>query len=200
DLLSTILGHGDSSILWQEIREHAGLVHTIDASAWNPGTSGMFCVSFTCDAAKREAATAAVSRSLARRVTHGFTSAQLKKALRQLVVGEINTRKTMSGQASRLGAAEVVVGDLDFSRSYFERLRTIAPGELKRALKHYLVPERLTAISINPTAAAATAAPLVVTARDTHDFTETRLSNGARLLLQRDSHLPNLHLRLIMQA
>src|ERR1035437_3377439 len=162
DLLAAILGHGDSSILWQEIREQAGLVHSIDAAAWNPGTSGLFCISFTCDGAKREAATAAIVRTLSRRAAHGFTAPQLKKALRQLVVGEINTRKTMSGQASRLGAAEVVVGDLDYSRAYFERLRAVAPGELKRALKTYLVPARLTAISLNP-AVAAGAAPVGVT-------------------------------------
>ena len=34
----------------------------------------------------------------------------------------------------------------------------------------------------------------------TQDFTEMRLSNGTRLLLQRDPHLPNLHLRLVLQA
>jgi zinc protease len=32
------------------------------------------------------------------------------------------------------------------------------------------------------------------------DFTETRLPNGARLLLQSDRHLPNLHLRLLCQG
>src|ERR1043165_8435358 len=48
DLLATVLGHGDSSVLWDEIRERAGLVHTIDASSWNPGSSGLFCVVFTC--------------------------------------------------------------------------------------------------------------------------------------------------------
>ena len=200
DLLSTILGHGDSSVLWQEIREKAGLVHTIDASAWNPGTCGLFCVSFTSDAAKREAGTAAIARTLARCATRGFTAAQLKKALRQLVVGEINTRKTMSGQASRLGAAEVVVGDLDFSRSYFERLRTITPGELKRVLKAYIVPERLTVISLNPASSAPAGEPHSVAAGVTSDFTETKLPNGARLLLQRDARLPNLHFRLIVQG
>src|SRR6185369_9672358 len=92
DLLSTILGHGDSSILWQEVREKAGLVHTIDASAWNPGTCGLFCVSFTSDAAKREPATAAIARALAHGAAKAFTAAQLKKALRQLVVSEINTQ------------------------------------------------------------------------------------------------------------
>ena len=80
--------------------------------------------------------------------------AQLKKALRQLVVSEINTRKTMSGQASRLGTAEVVVGDLDHSRAYFERLSTITSADSSGRLSAYLVPARLTSISLNPTASA----------------------------------------------
>ncbi len=198
DLLGTILGAGDSSVLWQSIREKAGLVHTIDAQSWNPGSVGLFCVSFTCDAAKREAASAAIERELVRCAARGFTASQLRKARRQLVVGEINTRKTMAGQASRLGAAEVVVGDLDYSRTYFEQLAAVTPADLRSVLKHYLVPSRVTSISLNPTAAgpAANAATRVsVTA--SRDFEEITLGNGARLLLQPDSRLPNLHFRLL---
>jgi len=200
DLLSMVLGSGDSSVLWQDIREKTGLVHTIDASSWNPGTSGLFCISFTADADKRLAATAAIQRSLTRCATRGFTAAQLKKALRQLVVGEINIRKTMSGQASRLGAAEVVVGDLDYSRAYFERIRDITPAELRRVLRIYLTPTRLTSISLNPVASAPPAGLGTAAAWAPADFSEFRLPNGARLLLQPDHRLPNLHLRFIMQG
>lgn len=200
DLLATVLGSGDASILWQEIREQAGLVHTIDASSWNPGSSGLFCVSFTAEAAKRTAAAAAIQRSLARWAARDFPVAHLRKALRQLVVGEINSRKTMSGQASRLGVAEVVVGDLDHSRAYFERLGKVTPAELRRVLKTYVVPSRLTSISLNPAAAASGQSPAAVAAASTPDFSETRLPNGARLLLQRDPRLPNLHLRLMVQG
>ena len=198
DLLATILGYGDSSILWQAIREKARLVHSIDAHAWNPGSGGLFCVSFTCDADRREAAASAIQREFGRRAAHGFSPRLVAKALRQAVVGEINTRKTMSGQAARLGLAEVVVGDLDYSRTYFERLRAITSGDLRRMIQIYLVPERLTAVSINP----AGAAPVARGRADegglsVPDFEETALTNGARLLLQRDPRLPNLHLRLL---
>ena len=200
DLLATVLGHGDSSVLWREIRERTGLVHTIDASSWSPGTSGLFCVSFTSDGAKRTKAVAAIEQSLARCATRGFSPAELKKALRQLVVGEINSRKTMSGQASRLGAAEVVAGDLDYSRTYFQHLRSVTPADVQRVLKTYLLPERLTSISLNPAASApAPDAPGTATAVIS-DFTEFHLPNGARLLLQPDRRLPNLHLRFIVQA
>ncbi|HVS52172.1 MAG TPA: pitrilysin family protein [Opitutaceae bacterium] len=200
DLIATILGHGDSSILWHEIRERAGLVHTIDASSWNPGSLGLFCVSFTCDTDKRAAATAAIERTLARCIARGFTATQRRKALRQLVVAEINSRKTMSGQAARLGTAEVVVGDLDHSRTYFEQLRATTLADLRRVAKKYLVAGRLTSVSINPLAAAP-AAPRVETGPGAApDFSELKLPNGARLLLQRDPRLPNLHLRIMLQG
>ena len=200
DLLATVLGGGDSSVLWQEIREKADLVHSIDASSWNPGSSGLFCVGYTADADKRPAAIAAIERTLARCATKGFTPAQLKKALRQVVVGEINTRKTMSGQASRLGAAEVVVGDLDYSRSYFEQLRAVTPAGLSRVLKTYLLPARLTSISLNPTAAAMTVIASEEARTAMPDFEEIKLPNGARLLLQVNKHLPNLHFRLAVNG
>ena len=200
DLLATVLGGGDSSVLWQEIREKAALVHSIDASSWNPGSSGLFCIGYTADADKRLAAVAAIEATLARRLEKGFTAGQIKKALRQVVVGEINTRKTMSGQASRLGAAEVVVGDLDYSRSYFDELRAVTPADLSRMVRTYLVPSRLTSISLNPVAAGIAAAVAEKSRGGLRDFDEIRLANGTRLLLQPDHRLPNVHFRLAVNG
>jgi zinc protease len=198
DVLAMVLGHGDSSVLWQAVREKARLVHTIDASSWNPGTTGLFTVSFTSDPGQREPAVGAIERALRRASQQGFTISQVRKAVRQLVVSEINSRKTVAGQAARLGLAEVVVGDLDFSRTYFQRLRAVTPLALRRVLRQYLVPERRTWVSLNPQpappAAAGNLAPAPVRVAD---FTEERLSNGARLLVQRDARLPNLHFRLL---
>jgi zinc protease len=200
DLLAVVLGGGDSSVLWQQIREKRRLVHSIDASSWNPGSSGLFCVTFTCDAGKREEAEGAILEvisSLAK--ARSFTPRQVRKAYRQAVVGEINTCKTMSGQASRLGIAEVVVGDLDFSATYFDRLARVGPADLARALRQYLVAGRLVSVSLEPEAPAAPAAARAKRAAPAGraDFEEVRLSNGARLVFQVDRRLPNLHLRLL---
>jgi len=54
----------DSSVLWQAIREKAGLVHGIDAQVWNPGTAGLFLISFTCDAGRRGRRTPQLNASL----------------------------------------------------------------------------------------------------------------------------------------
>ncbi|MFI5356763.1 MAG: M16 family metallopeptidase [Opitutales bacterium] len=197
DVLAMILGAGESSLLWQQVREKAGLVHSIDATSWNPGSTGLFYISILCDADKRERATAAIGRELARLRRQGCPAARMRQAVRQLVVSEINTRKTMSGQASRLGVAEVVVGDLSFSRSYFEALVRLTPRDLQRVLGQYLVPDTCTSVSLNPAPIAATNNPAPKQAAPARaEFEEITLSNGARLLLQPDPTLPNLHLRL----
>jgi len=198
DVLSMILGVGDSSILWQRIREKLGLVHSIDATSWNPGSTGLFYISFTCDAAKREAVPEAIERELQKLRKTGITASQIEKAVRQLVVGEINSRKTMSGQASRLGVAEVVVGDLDFSRTYFARLAKLTTGDLKQVLVTYLNPANRTSVSLNPQPTSLEGVPTKTAAKLPRvGFEEITLPNGARLLLQPDHALPNVHLRLL---
>jgi zinc protease len=197
DLVSAMLGGGDSSVLWQEVREKAGLVHTIDTHSWTPAGMGLFYISYTCDAGKREAASAAIEKLLRHYAARGFTPAQLKKAIRQLVVGEINSRKTMSGQASRLGSAEVVVGDIGFTKTYFERLHAATNADFKRVLQTYLVPARQTAVSLNPLASAEQAATAKKAKPAGLEFEEIKLPNGTRLLLQQEPHLPNIHLRLL---
>lgn len=197
DLLATLLGGGDSSVLWQSLREKQELVHTIDAHSWTPGEAGLFFISYTCEAEQREKAAAAVWRELQACAKKGFSRAAVQKALQQIIVGEINSRKTMSGQAARLGAAEVSVGDLDYSRSYFAALRRTTAADLKRVLRQYFVPERLTSVSLNP-AAARPAAPAISDAagRDVA-FEELRLPNGARIVFQEEPRLPNVHLRFL---
>lgn len=197
DLLAMVLGHGDSSLLWQSIREEARLVHSIDAMAWSPGTSGLLYISYLADPDRRAAAEQAILAELARIAKKGISPRLLAKAVRQAVTSEISGRKTMSGQASRLGAGEVVVGDINYTRTYFARLFALTPADLQRVMRTYLVPEKLTAVSSNPAGkAAAPALRNLGAGGPSLDFSELTLPNGARLLLQPNQQLPNLHLRL----
>ncbi|MGH7997263.1 MAG: M16 family metallopeptidase [Opitutaceae bacterium] len=199
DLLSLLLGHGDSSLLWQRLREKDRLVHTIDASCWNPGDSGLFCIAFTTDAERREPALAAVDR-LVRTCARDLTAPRLLQAVRQLVSGEVAARQTMSGQASRLGAAEVVAGDVNFSRGYFERVRSATPGDLRRVLATHLVERVRTTASINPKGARTASAASPRAAAGPAEFSVTEEPGGSRLIVQRDPRLPLVHFRLMFQG
>ncbi len=198
DMLAYILGNGKSSLLWRVLREEKRLVQHIDASCWNPGSQGLLWISYTCEPQHRAAVEAEIQRLLAEDVAAEVTAETLSKAVRQAMVGEVNGRKTMSGQASRLGVAEMVVGELNYPQVYFSRLLALTPDDLLRVAVRYLVPSRLTALSLEPEEAAATMSGPVATARQLPDFEEVCLPNGARLLIQPEPNFPKVHLRLAM--
>lgn len=195
DLLSSVLGHGNSSILWNAVREKRRLVHSIDAYSWNPGTVGLFYIPFICEPGKLEAARDAVYAELRRVAERGLPPALLRKAIRQAVAGEVNGRKTMAGQASRLGVAEVVVGDLSYSKHYFERLTAITVADVRRVAATYLQPSRLTSVSLNPRREVAKNGT-VASEPELRDFEAIEGPNGSTLLLLQDRRLPSVHMRM----
>ncbi len=201
DLLAVVIGYGDSSPLWRELREKRRLVHSIDAHHWSPGEAGLFALFFSCDPDKREAAEQAARRELERLAAKGFTRAELARAVRQLVVGEVNGRKTTSRRAARLGSAEVVAGDLDFSRTWFGRVAAATPADLRRVLREWLTPRRENTVSLDPVSGPAKdKTAKIAPARPASDWTLKTLPNGVRLLLRRDDRQPNLHLQLVCEG
>lgn len=197
DILAAVLGSGKSSILWKRLRDERQLVHDIDAMTWKPAGGGLLGVSFTADAEKRGAAEAAVMEVIERTLAEGVSQTQVDKALRQALVSEINIRKTVSGQASRLGIAEVVAGDLGFSRSYFQRLARVGADRLAGLGRKYLSEEGLTAVSLDPLASRPAGGRVRAASGKTVRFEETTLANGARLLFHHDDRIPNVHIRLV---
>jgi zinc protease len=202
DLLAVVLGYGDSSPLWQQLREKKRLVHSIDAHHWSPGEAGLFAIFFNCDPEKRDAAEFAIRRELARLAAKGFAPAALKRAVRQLVVGEIGGRRTVSRRASRLGSAEVVAGDLDFSRTWFARVASATPADLRRVLAKHLVASRENTVSLDPVGAAGSGSAALppASASCSSDWRLRTLPNGVRLLLRCDERQPNLHLHLVCEG
>jgi zinc protease len=195
DMLASGLGHGHSAHLWCTLRDEAQLVHDVSVHSWNPGDRGLFWVSYFCDPGKRERVEKAILNELERVKEKGLPISALEKARRSALVGEINTRKTMSGQASRLGMAEVVVGEIGYPESYHERLEKVTMKELQAVARRYFRVDQLTSVSLNQKQAEdRTFAP----ARDRQrpaDFELRRLSNGALLVWQEDHRLPKVNMR-----
>ncbi len=200
DMLAAVLGGGNSSLLWKRLRDEKKLVHYIEASSWCPASSGLFWISYLCDEDKREAAQAGILEEIAKIARQGLSSRHLEKAKRQALVGEVNIRKTMSGQASRLGLSEVVVGDIGYPRNYFRRLHGVTAEALVGHIYSYLTLERLTAVSLNGRHSSHGRRILSSGGAVSADFESISLSNKARLLFYRDDRLPKVNLRVVARG
>jgi len=198
DALAHALGGGESSLLWERLRNQKKLVHYIDCRNWNPGSQGLFWVSYVCEPALQAEVESAILALIAEVAESGFSEEAVEKARRQALSSEINGRKTMSGQASRLGLGEVVIGDINYGRGYLERLHAVQPADLQCALRQYLIPQTMCSVTLGPVdVAAVTIADKPVLAQ-LQPFERLSFSNGARLLLQQDHRLPKVHLRCVI--
>ncbi len=200
DVLSLILGSGNSSMLSAHLREETQWAHAVDASNWTPGTVGVFYIALVCDPGKREGAIAALHAYLESLTVDDFTAERVGKAVRQVISAEINARKTVSGQASKLGAAEVVIGDVGYAENYLRRVSEVTPSELFRVLKKWLRRDRLSTITLNPLSSATTDSDSASVSRPSLDFETHVQANGSALLLRENNRLPNMHLRLVMNG
>lgn len=200
DALAHALGGGESSLLWERLRNQQKQVHYIDCRNWNPGDSGLFFIAYVCDPEKSHAVENAIHQTLEEVAATGFPESVVEKARRQALSSEINGRKTMSGQASRLGLGEAVIGDIYYGRRYLKRLQAVSPGDLQAVAKHYLVEENKSAVTLGPTPKVVENSAALEEKLALEPFEQIDFSSGARLLLQRDARLPKVHLRCVLQA
>jgi zinc protease len=200
DALAHALGGGESSLLWEELRNREKQVHYIDCRNWNPGDSGLLFIAYVCDAEKSHAVETAILQILERVAANGFPESVVEKARRQALSSEINGRKTMSGQASRLGLGEVVIGDIYYGRRYLKRLQTVCSADLQAVAAHYLVAENKSSVTLGPGPKVVKSSAALEEKLALKPFEQVDLSSGARLLMQRDARLPKVHLRCVLQA
>ncbi len=201
DALAHALGGGESSLLWERLRNEQKLVHYIDCRNWNPGGRGLMWISYVCDPEQQGEVEAAIHDVIRDVCESGLSESVVEKARRQALSGEINGRKTMSGQASRLGLGEVVIGDIHYGRRYLKRLQSVTPQDLQLVAKAYLVEESMSAVTLGPKSdeeAAQSEAMADVLALAPFELVE--FPSGARLLLQEDHRLPKVHIRCVMRG
>lgn len=198
DALAHALGGGESSLLWERLRNKAKLVHYVDCRNWNPGDNGLFMISYICDTERSSEVEAAIHALIDEVVTRGFERDVVNKACRQALSSEINGRKTMSGQATRLGVGEVVIGDTNYARRYLNRLRSVGNEDLQAVAQHYLVDANLSAVTLGPEPEGAGGGDIEEERLTLAPFEEIKFESGARLLLQQDTRLPKVHLRAIL--
>lgn len=200
DSLAQALGGGESALLWQRLRNQRKLVNYIDCRNWNPGTSGLLCISYACESGKVEAVEAGIQSVLEEVSEKGLPESIVEKARRQALSAEINGRQTMSGQASRLGLGELVIGDIHYGLRYLKRLETLCASDVQEVARRYLVEEGRSSVSIGP-------APIKVERSSPSGktfapkpFETIDLKSGARLLLQQDKRLPKVHFRCVLRG
>ncbi|MGI9553827.1 MAG: M16 family metallopeptidase, partial [Thermodesulfobacteriota bacterium] len=151
DVISNIMGAGDSSRLNRRIKEELGLVTSIYSYSFTPKYDGVFVVGGTLQADKVDEAFKEIIKEVYKIKYLPVSNDELKKAQVNLESSSIYSKETMQGQAQKLGVFEVEAGDYKYEQEYLDRVSRVTPEDVKRIANKYFVDSNITAGALLPT-------------------------------------------------
>jgi zinc protease len=144
DLLSMVLGSGDSSRLYRNVKDRQRLVHTVSAHSYTPLDPGLLMIDASLEGDQIEPALAAIRDEIDRLTAFGPSEIELERARVNLLSHEVREKETMQGQARKYGYYETLADGIELEEQYLERVRRATPEDLQRVAEKYLVPEHVT--------------------------------------------------------
>lgn len=144
DVLSLILGQGDSSRLVKRLRIDQAVVNSVGASSFSPVDQGVFAVSMGYNKENLGKAAEIISEEIVKIVTDPISADEIKKAVINLESEEFYSLETVDGLSRKIGSLEFYFQDQKFQEKYLKAIRSITPKDLKRVAKKYLWNKNMT--------------------------------------------------------
>jgi len=216
DVLSVVLGHGESSLLSRAVRFRRRLVNDVYAYAYTPRDRGLMIVGATLHHDDLLTATAAVLEETTRLREESVVSREIEKARTIIESEAVYLRETAQGVSRKLGFYQAVLGDLAREQAYYDAVRRVTTDDVRRVARRYLLPEGLTCVSLAPNAAEGSIAQEALEEATQGAFRRRRarpsqtpgrsgavraeLPSGARVLVLPDHGVPVVSFRMVWLA
>jgi zinc protease len=150
DLLSSILGEGQTSRLYHEVKDKRGLVDAVSSGSYTPKDPGLLMVGATGSAKKAPEALRQILVQvfgMAASRPEGSELARAKTRTESVFVYSLESQGSLAGH---IGSFEVTLGDAAFETKYLQKIRGVTAADIERVAKKYLKPERLNASFVLP--------------------------------------------------
>ncbi len=150
DLLSIILGSGQTSRLYREVKDRRGLVDSVSAYSYTPKDPGILMVGATADTAKAEGALGEILFQTFRMAAQPPEGQELARAKASTESDFLYSLESQGSLARHVGFFEVTLGDAAFERKYLRKIRAVTAEDLLAVARRYLRPENLTVAAVLP--------------------------------------------------
>lgn len=144
DMLSMILGMGDSSRLVQKLRIEKAWVNSVGASTYNPKDKGLFLISMGFNPENIQGIFQTLQEEILRFFQAPPTADEIRRALVNLESEEYYSLESVDGIARKLGHLEFYFQDQKALQKYLKALHAMTAEKLLKLAKKYFNPEQLT--------------------------------------------------------
>lgn len=147
DVLSTILGDGRSSILYQTIKEQKQLAYSISANNSTYKESGVFAINANFTPENSAKLQKAIFEEVAKIRKNGVTSEQLNIAKSIIERDTYYERESIENIASGIGYTTTLTDNPKYYDEYLNKIKNVTANDVKMAARKYLK-ENQSAVSI----------------------------------------------------
>ena len=130
-LLSSVLGSGMSSRLWQEVREKRGLCYSIYSYGAGHAETGLFAIYTALGRETEEEALTAIVSAVARFAREGVTAGELDRAREQSKANVILGLESTQAHMSELGRGELLQGRVMDADEIIAAYDAVTAGDVK---------------------------------------------------------------------
>jgi zinc protease len=150
DLLADILGSGQTSRLYREVKDARGLVDSVSAYAYTPKDEGVLIVSATGAAEKAKETLREILRQTFLLAAAPPQGQEIDRAKTSVESDFVYSLESVGSLARHVGFFETTLGDGAFERKYLQKIRGVSAGDILAAARKYLKPENLTVAVVVP--------------------------------------------------
>ncbi len=150
DLLSSILGQGESSRLVHRLRVENPLVQSCHCGTFTPKDPGLFAISFSCVEEKVEEALKIILEELMKILESEPSQEEMKRVITSFESEEFYGLETVGGLASKLGHFEFLTGNPDYFSKYIRQIYELRPHQVTQIARKYLVSDRMAVTAVVP--------------------------------------------------
>ncbi|GAB4335838.1 MAG: pitrilysin family protein [Candidatus Abyssubacteria bacterium] len=200
DVLAIILGGGDTSRLYRELRQNRSIVYNVEAWSATPKDPGMFWIASSFEPENYEAVKAGIWEQIEKLRSEPVSEHELETARAKVLSNYIFSRESVEGQARSLGYGELDAHDIHFDRRYVESVSRVTADDITRVVKTYFRNDASVVATLMP--GQTTPAPSEPQ-RQPEQATETRiqkevLANGLTLLMRENHDNQSVAVRLVV--
>jgi len=195
DVAAYILAEGESSRMVQRLKYDRQLVLSVGSASYTPHfANGLFAIMASARADCWQEAAEEILADVYRLRDELVDPTELAKAKKQKASELVFSQQTVQHAADSLGRNFISTGDPLFDRTYVENIQKVTAEEIREVARRYFEPQRLNRVIIAPPGGAPQGATEVSGGVE-GPIRAGRLSNGLRVLVKRQGHLPMVNIQ-----
>lgn len=150
DILSQILGLGDTSRLVQKLRLEQALVNSVGVFNYSPQDPGLFALSVKYTAQDPQVIFEKIWLEIERVKQFGVQDIEIKRAIVSLLTDQFYGIETVDGIAQRIGSSQFYFGDSSAHEKYLKAVQKLKPKDIQKMAQKYLVKSKMQMALMSP--------------------------------------------------